>query len=61
MSDKKLTTDDLAEPSSSSEQNLIPLAEQYLDFWQQNLFQWASDPKALETWVQKLSERKDFT
>ncbi|WP_417316801.1 hypothetical protein [Emcibacter sp.] len=31
------------------------LAEKYLDFWQQNLTIWATDPKALERWVETLS------
>ncbi|MFC7048297.1 hypothetical protein [Emcibacter nanhaiensis] len=39
-------------PSSPT---LEELAEQYLDFWQQNLTVWATDPKALEKWVETLS------
>ena len=34
---------------------LEDLAEQYLDFWQQNLTVWATDPRALEKWVETLS------
>ncbi|WP_138380918.1 hypothetical protein [Luteithermobacter gelatinilyticus] len=44
---------DKTSPSSSEE--LDQLAEQYLDFWQENLANWATDPQALEKWVEALS------
>ncbi|WP_321395050.1 hypothetical protein [Emcibacter sp.] len=52
MSEKTKTPD----PAADSEKpDVKELAGKYLDFWQQNLTIWATDPKALEKWVETLS------
>ena len=54
----------MKKPQAPSESPAVPiddtdiknLAEQYLDLWQENLRLWATDPRALDKWVNETAK-----
>ncbi|MAU40835.1 MAG: hypothetical protein CMF31_04355 [Kordiimonas sp.] len=42
-------------PSDDEQSPLLVLADQYLDFWQNNITAWATDPDMLNRWVNELA------